>query len=138
MSDEMKREFDGLRAELRNGMSELGQGLTDVRQGLVEVRQGMNQSHDDMRELRSMFRRTMVSVARLTGDVADLRHDMASTLATKDDVSMLKGCLDNFAGEVAVSRRERTLQDKSFNFLNGHLSDHEARLVRLERQEKKS
>lgn len=113
MSDEMKRELNGLRTELHDGLGELRQ---------------------DMHEIRSMFRRTMIEVAKLTGTIVDLKHDVA----TKDDVSLLKGYLDDFAGEVAVSRRERTLQDKSFNFLNGHLSDHEARLVRLERQEKKS
>lgn len=86
--------------------------------------------------LKQDVRNIVVAVSRVEGQMNGLE------MRLRDDISKgfsdVLSKLDGFAGEALASRNQRALQDASFNLLNEHMHDHEARLVRLERQEKKS
>ena len=115
MSDEMKRELNALRAEMHKGMGEFRD----------ELRKGRSESRQEMVEIRAIFRRTMIHVARMTGDIADIKHDLATSVATKDDISMLYNRMDNFSG---------SQKDADFNSAKNlhRLDDHGKRLDKLE------
>ena len=140
MSDEMKRELNGLRTEMQKGLGgmrhemgalrdELRKGLSETRQEMGELRgelrKGLSESRHDMGEIRSMFRRTMIHVANMTGDIAGIHHELANNVATKDDVSMLYNHIDEFAG----SRKDADFNEAK----NVHrLDEHAERLRKLE------
>jgi hypothetical protein len=129
MSDEMRRELNGLRAEMRLRMGELHKGMDELRgelrSGLGESRREMGESRREMGELKSMFRRTMIQAARMTGDLAEIKHELAANVATKHDVSLLLGRMDKFAG----SQRDADFDSAK----TAHrLDEHHRRLTRLE------
>jgi chromosome segregation ATPase len=115
MSDDMKRELNGLRTEMHEGMGEMRQEMGEFRKGMGEMRQemgefrkGLSESRQEIGDLRSelrhglddiraIFRRTMIHVANMTGDLAGIRHELAANVATKDDISMLYDHIDDFA-----------------------------------------
>lgn len=88
----------------------------------------------DVAELRATTRRTAIEVARIGGQMQDFATRAEMAKGFNDVLSKL----DDFADEVKASRRERALQDKSFNSLNERLGDHELRLTRIELREKQS
>lgn len=84
MSDDMKRALNELRAELRKSMGDLQR---------------------DKDDLRSLFRRTMIDVADMAGDIAGIKRCLATQVATKDDISMLNERMDKFAGSQSKVHR---------------------------------
>jgi chromosome segregation ATPase len=140
MSDDMKRELNALktemhksigdlRDELRKGLSEsrreTGELRDELRKGLNESRQETGELRTELRhgmsDIRAMFRRTMIHVAKMTGDMADMKRDMA----TKADISRLTGNIEGLSGKVG---------DMHLDWAKNHdrLNDHEKRLDRLE------
>lgn len=126
MSDDMKREISGLRNEMHKSIGalrdELRNGLGESRKEMGELRSELRHGLDD---IRAMFRRTMIHVANMTGDIAGIRHELATNVATKNDVSMLFDRIDDFAG---------FRKDSNFNeSKNVHrLDEHDDRLKKLE------
>jgi hypothetical protein len=117
MSDEMKQELGALRGEMHKGMGEL---------------------HHEMGEVKAIVRNIAVEVSKLTGTMHASLQQMATKNEMKKEFGVIKGQLDDFTADVLSSRRERALQDESFNFLKDMLGDHERRLSNLEPPEKKS
>ena len=116
MSDEMKQDIE----TLKTGVSELLKGMGQFQKDIGEVRK-------DVGDVKSMLRRTMLNVADLTGEVAGIKHRMA----TKDDISLLNRRMDKFAG---------LQSDANVNAARNlhRLDDHDDRLDRLEHPERKS
>jgi hypothetical protein len=129
MSDDMKRELNGLRTEMHKGMGEMRQEMGEFRKGLSESRQEIGDLRSELRhgldDIRAMFRRTMIHVANMTGDIAGIRHELTANVATKNDISMLYNHVDDFAG---------FRKDSDFNeSKNVHrLDEHHDRLKKLE------
>jgi chromosome segregation ATPase len=118
MSDDMKRELNGLRAEMNKGMSDVRHEMGGLRQEMGELRSELRHGMDD---IRSMFRRTMIHVANMTGDIADMKRDVA----TKDDISRITGSIAGLSGKV---------DDMRLDWARSHdrLNEHEMRLDHLE------
>lgn len=72
------------------------------------------------RSLQDMMSRTMIAVAQMTGDIADIKRNMA----TKEEVSRLTGQIEGLAHKV----------DERLDWAKHQVrtDDHEARLKRLE------
>lgn len=117
MSDEMKQELAALRGEMHNGMGEL---------------------RVEMREMKTIVRNIAVEVSKMTGKMDESLQRLATVDAMKEDIGVIKNQLDDFTADIRASRRDRSLQDESFNFLKDMLGDHERRLSNLEPPEKKS
>ena len=75
MSDEMKRELNAVKTRLDR--VELG-----------------------MEDLKTLSRRTMIAVAKMTGDIAEMK----SAMATKDDISGLNRRMDGFVSRLEARR----------------------------------
>jgi hypothetical protein len=65
----------------------------------------MTTVENSMSELRAMFRRTMVTVAQMKGDLAELKDFVKENMATKADISALNGRMDGFSGLLLDSRQ---------------------------------
>ncbi len=83
-----------------------------------------------MAELRTMFRRTMVTVARMKGDLAEMREFFQENMATKADISALNGRMDGFSGLLLDSRQRWAVHADTLN-------QHHERIAQLERRDKK-
>jgi len=75
----------------------------------------------DMAELKGMFRRVMVRVAGMTGNIAEIKRNMA----TKADISALNERMDGFSGLLLDSRQRWAVHADT-------LQQHHDRLTKLE------
>jgi hypothetical protein len=98
MSEGMRAELNGVKAEVKVLGARVG--------GLEEA-----------------SRRMMVAVARMAGDIADIKANMA----TKTDISALNARMDGFSGLLEDSRMRWAVHADT-------LARHEARIARLERR----
>jgi chromosome segregation ATPase len=118
MTDDMKSELHALKSEVHKSMGELRKGMDELR---VELRHGLGDSRRDMDEIRSMFRRTMIHVAQMTGDLSEMTRE----IATKADISKVTGSIAGLSGKV---------DDMHWDWATNHdrLNAHEKRLDRLD------
>ena len=117
MVDEMKRELNGIKTRLVG---------VDVRLDGIDKR---------MDSLETIAKKTAVAVAVLTEKMDSRLRHLETSMVTKADFKDFKSALDKFSGDVLASRRERALQDKTFNHLKDRIDRHEARLYRLDKQD---
>jgi len=97
----------------------------DMRQELSGIRTEMRGMRRGMDDLKSMFRRTMVVVANLTGDLGEVKHTLKTEVATKDDVSLILKRMDGLSGKVDDMRYDWAKHTT-------RLDDHERRIGRFE------
>lgn len=89
------------------------------------MRKEMGSVKVEMAELRSMFRRTMVTVAQMKGNLKGLRDYARDELATKADISALNSRMDGFSGLLLDSRQRWAVHADT-------LKQHHDRLAKLE------
>ncbi len=89
-----------------------------------EMKREMSALKSDMTELKGMVRRIVVSVAKLTGKVADMEANMA----TKKDIGELNARMDGFSGLLLDMRHRWAIHADT-------LVDHDKRLKKLEPRE---
>jgi uncharacterized coiled-coil DUF342 family protein len=118
LRDELRTEMHGLRAEMHAGFAKTDQKFDKLGR--------------EVSGIRGVTRRTAIQVAKLVGDVSDIKHTMASTMATKDDISLVHSRLDTFLPEILASRRERDEHSDAYMLHQNRLDAHERRLSRLE------
>lgn len=69
------------------------------------MRKEMDGVKSEIKELRAMFRRTIVNVAQLTGDVSEIKTILKTSMATKDDISALNARMDGFS-DLLLEKRD--------------------------------
>jgi chromosome segregation ATPase len=165
MSDDMKRDIEMIKGDIGALKADVSVLKTDV--GVLKTDVSVLKTDVSVLKTDVSVLKTDVSVLKtdvgvLKTDVSVLKKDVISLrgtttkmaveisriggqmngLATQAEMSKgfdkMISTLVSFAGEVEVSRRERALQDQSFNSLNDRLVNHELRLNRLEAPGKKS
>ena len=112
MSEGMRAELNGVKAEVKGlaaSFADLGASVG----GLGARVSGLEEAS----------RRMMVAVARMAGDIADIKANMA----TKTDISALNARMDGFSGLLEDSRMLWAVHADT-------LARHEARIARLERR----
>jgi chromosome segregation ATPase len=125
MSDEMKRDIETLK-----------QDVGTLRSDVAILRTDVSALKTDVSVLRATTTNIAVAQARLEGQVTGLEIRLDEKLSKGFDHVLSK--MDGFAGEVDSSRRQRTLQDEDIRSIHDQLVDHEVRLARIDRPEKKS
>jgi hypothetical protein len=75
----------------------------------------MTTVENSMTELRAMFRRTMVTVAQMKGDIARITDYLENNVATKADISALNGRMDGFSGLLLDSRQRWAVHADTLN-----------------------
>ncbi|MDE2490602.1 MAG: hypothetical protein KGM24_07115 [Elusimicrobia bacterium] len=91
------------------------------------MRREIDGMKNEMSDLKSMFRRTMVSVAQLKGEFVELKDYLKDNMATKDDISALNARMDGFSGLLLDSRQRWAVHADT-------LKQHHDRLTKLESQ----
>lgn len=86
-----------------------------------DMRREMTAMKSDMTELKGLVRRIAVSVAQITGDVAEIKASMA----TKRDIGELNGRMDGFSGLLLDMRHRWAVHADT-------LAGHDERLKKLE------
>lgn len=102
--------------------------------GMREMKQDVGMLKTHVAGLLKSSRATAMAVVRLEARMDRLEAKLTDSM-TRGFKTVLDR-FDDFAGEVQASRRERALQDQTFNTLNERLIDHELRVTRLERERK--
>ncbi|MDE2143758.1 MAG: hypothetical protein KGL74_12780 [Elusimicrobia bacterium] len=85
------------------------------------MRKELDGVKSEMRDLKAMFRRTMLHMARVDGNMDEMRRSMA----TKDDISGLNSRMDGFAGLLLDSRQRWAVHADT-------LTQHHERLAKIE------
>lgn len=96
----------------------------------VTIRRELDDMKNDMKDLKALFRRTMVHVAQMRGDIAEMKNSI-SGMATKVDLaestSILMGRMDGFSGLLLDSRQRWAVHADV-------LKQHDERLTKIEKR----
>lgn len=84
-----------------------------------------NAANAGLNTTNSRLDRTMISVAQLVGDMADVKVYLAENMATKKDMSDLNSRMDGFSGLLLDSRHRWAVHAET-------RVDHDARIKKLE------
>lgn len=85
----------------------------------------LNSTNSRLSTTNSRLDRTMITVARLVGDMADVKVYLAENMATKKDMSDLNSRMDGFSGLLLDSRHRWAVHAET-------LVDHDTRIKKLE------
>lgn len=81
LRDELRSEIKDVRSEMHAEFAKADKRFDKVEAGLAEI--------------KSVTRRTAVQVSQLVGDLADVKHDMATKMATKNDLGLIHNQLED-------------------------------------------
>ena len=87
------------------------------------MRKELDGVKSEMQDIKAMFRRTMINMARMDGNIDEMKR----SLATKDDISGLNARMDGFSGLLLDSRQRWAVHADT-------LTQHHERLTKLERR----
>ncbi|MDP2867125.1 MAG: hypothetical protein Q8O90_12870 [Elusimicrobiota bacterium] len=76
--------------------------------------------------------RLAIELTKTQADVREIKHDMATKMSTKDDISRLLNHIDAFAAEALSYRNHDTLRGGKIMEHETKLENHETRLSELE------
>jgi len=96
------------------------------------MKQNIEQLKTDMTDVRGTTRRIVSTLVRLEGKFDDMAERLATEMATKGDINVIKNQLDGFTADIQAARRDRALQSDAYMAHQTRLDDHEARLKRIE------
>lgn len=125
---ELKGEMSGLKgavSELKGEVSELRGTVKDLGMTVAGIAASLERTNSTLDRSNGMLNRTMISVAQLSGDMAEVKHELATNVATKKDFSDLNARMDGFSGLLLDSRHRWAVHAET-------LSAHDARLKKLE------
>ncbi len=88
--------------------------------------------------MRDEMKRDIESLKESNRNIAKEIFKLQDRMNSLDDrmtrgFGELRTIIEKFTGEIDLFRRERKFQDVSFNSLNERLTNHELRIVRVER-----
>jgi hypothetical protein len=115
MSQAMRRELDGVKSEVKG----LGAAVHALGNRVDSL-------GDRVGSLEEASHRMMVAVAKMTGDMADIKAAMGN-MATKADISALNARMDGFSGLLEDSRRRLAVHSDILLRPNERLSKLERR-----------
>jgi septal ring factor EnvC (AmiA/AmiB activator) len=73
-----------------------------------------------------------IELAKTQADVREIKHDMATKMATKDDISRVLSAIDTYTAEAISYRNRDTLRGGKIMEHETRLTDHENRIALLE------
>ena len=83
-------------------------------------------------ELTETITRLAIELSKTQTDVRQIKDDIATKLATKDDISRIMSAIDAFAAEAQSSRNHDALRGGKIMEHETKLNNHEGRLALLE------
>ena len=83
-------------------------------------------------ELTETITRLAIELTKTQADVREIKHDMATKMATKDDISRILSAIDTHTAEAISYRNHDTLRGGKIMEHEARLSGHENRITLLE------
>lgn len=128
MTEDMSRDIRELKQAVESTNTALRQaveGLNATNAELGATNARLNSTNAELGTTNSKLGRTMISVAGLVGEMAELKVYLAENMATKKDMSDLNSRMDGFSGLLLDSRHRWAVHAET-------LSAHDARIKKLE------
>jgi chromosome segregation ATPase len=125
---ELKQAVESTNAALRQaveGLNATNAAVVSTNAKLDSTNARLDSTNAELNSTNSRLNRTMISVARLAGDMTDMKQYLAENMATKKDMSDLNSRMDGFSGLLLDSRHRWAVHAET-------LSEHDARLKKLE------
>ena len=86
----------------------------------------------DISTLTETATRLAINLSKTQADVRQIKDDIATKLATKDDINRIMGAIDAFAAEALSYRNHDILRGGKIMEHEDKIKDHDKRLVLLE------
>lgn len=86
----------------------------------------------ELTELSKTVTRLAIDLSRTQTDVRQIKDDIATKLATKDDINRIMNALDTYTAEAISYRNRDTLRGGKIMEHETKIINHESRLVLLE------
>ena len=83
-------------------------------------------------DLTAVDLKLSIAIAKTQADVRDIKHHMATKMATKDDINRILGAIDTYTAEAISYRNRDTLRGGKIIEHETKLSNHENRITLLE------
>ncbi|HAT71513.1 MAG TPA: hypothetical protein DCS63_01695 [Elusimicrobia bacterium] len=83
-------------------------------------------------DLTAVDLKLSIAIAKTQADVRDIKHHMATKMATKDDINRILGAIDTYTAEAISYRNRDTLRGGKIMEHETKLSNHENRITLLE------
>lgn len=145
MSEDMQKQIDEFRMEMRAGFQAIGgriSVLENSQTGLAgrvfSVEGRLTSVEGRLTRLEKISRETAITVAKHTEAFVRVEARLDRLDGLFPAIAKLQSTMDALAGEILNSRSARVLTDKSIRDQKETLQNHEARLLRLERRRKPS
>ena len=103
-----------------------------TKEDLKEVDAKVNTLDANVNTLDAKLNRVVVEVANLKGEVGEIRHTMATQMATKDDIRQILNAIDRFASRSEEDMKSRLIHGQALTEHAVTMKDHEGRIVKLE------
>jgi len=126
-------ESDNNQPATKNDLTELKTGLN---QKIDSVEQKLTDKIDSVEgrvsNLETITKNIAIDLAKTQSDVRDIKHDMATKMATKDDISRIMNAIDQFSSEYISYRNKDTLRGDAIMRHEEQIANHEKRISSLE------
>lgn len=132
-----KADISILRTELKNDISLLAT-KTELREAIsllatkTELADVKTELKGDIARLDQKIDRVAVALVNTQADVREIRNDMATKMATKDDISRVLSAIDAFTKKSEINGNAVVLHGQALTDVQVGLKDHEGRLKTLE------
>ena len=83
-------------------------------------------------DLKELEQRLSIELAKTQADVREIKHDIATKMSTKDDISRVMSAIDAFAAEALSYRNRDALRGDKITTHDEQLENHENRITLLE------
>ena len=121
----LKTDITNLRVELKTDIQRLDQKIGQMDQKIGQMDQKIGQLDKTVISLA-------IELTKTQTDVREIKYNMATNMATKDDVSRLITHIDAFAAEAISHRNHDTLRGGKVMEHESKLENHESRITLLE------
>ena len=105
---------------------------TELKTDINRIDQKIGQVDQKIGQLDKTVLSIAIELTRTQADVREIKHNMATNMATKDDVSRQITHIDAFAAEALSHRNHDTLRGGKVMEHESKLENHESRIALLE------
>ena len=118
-----------LKTDITDLRTELKTDITDLR---TELKTDIQRLDQKIGQLDKTVISLAIELTKTQTDVREIKYNMATNMATKDDVSRLIAHIDAFAAEALSHRDHDTLRGGKVMEHESKLENHESRIALLE------
>ena len=133
MNEDMKQAIAAqVLAGLKPVLSEINERFEKMDGRFEKLDDRFEKLDDRFEKLERTTRGIALNVAKLNGEMSEVKRSLKEDVASKKDISRLHERIDDFLPAVEASRRDRKMASDAFMGLQRTLDDYGRRITRLE------